>query len=478
MKVIEFKLSPDKEAIEAWEYQLQAYKAVWNSALALHIEADARYWLQRAGLDTVCPGAVMRRQGNKAVDGKPTQWRNVLTGIQRPTEEKPILEQGEIIGKIAGPYCCVRKLQGVAPLDKSVEIDGVKVTSAISKTSSVANYPWMDITKADSRYLTGVFTSLKVAWKSYKDGVRKRPRFKGKTDKLKSLSNGSGLGAKAFMQIEDGNNGYVKFPKLKKPVYCKGLFKRYRPNDMQIGTAKVCKKADGWYLQLTWKNPKADEAKPSDKAVGIDPGVKQNATTDQGKVFHCNQDARLDERIRRLQRKASRQYLMNKDSNGHARTQREIARLKGKQARSRKAWQHKVSSRIVSEFAVIAIEDTQLKNMVRKPKAKPNESGGFDPNGAAAKAGLNKAILRSSMGGLRMMIDGKAKTAGRKFVKVPAMYTSATCHACGYAHTKEQKPLYRPTQNQFVCQNCGHTDNADTNAANNILENGLQILAN
>ena len=479
MKVIEFKLDPHKEAIDAWEYQLEAYKAVWNSALALRIEADARYWIERNGLAKVCPGAVVRRKGNKSINGKPTQWRNVLTGIRRPTEPKPIIERGEIVGTIAGAYCCVRKLQGVQYLDKTEVVDGVKYTSAISKTSSFANYPWLDTSKPlDSRFLTGVFTSLAVAWKAYKKGSHKRPRFKGAKDKLESLSNGSGLSAKAFMQIGDGNNGYVKFPKLKQPVYCKGLFKRYRPNEMAIGTVKVCKKADGWYLQLTHKNPKAKPVKPSEKAVGLDPGVKTNLTTDQGKEFHCKQDERLEQRIRKLQRKASRQYLMNKKSNGHERTQREIARLRAKQARSRKAWQHKTSTRIVAEFEVIAIEDTKLKNMTRKPKPKPNETGGFDPNGAAAKAGLNKAILRSSMGGLRLLIDTKAKSAGRQFAKVPAAYTSATCNACGHRHTKEEKLKYRPTQKQFICQNCGHIDHADVNAAKNILDEGLQILSN
>jgi putative transposase len=231
-------------------------------------------------------------------------------------------------------------------------------------------------------------------------------------------------------------------------------------------------------MQLTWKNPTAQKVKQSDKAEGFDPGVKQNLTSSTGKVFHCKQSERIEQRINKLQRKASRQYLMSGKSNGHARTQKEIARLRGIQARSRTGWQHKVSSRIVSEFEVIAIEDTKLKNMTRKPKPKPNESGGHDPNGAAAKAGLNKAILRSSMGGLRLKIESKAKAAGRHFVKVPAAYTSARCNACGHKHTKEQKLLYRPTQHQFVCQNCGHTDNADMNAAKNILDDGLQILSN
>lgn len=478
MKVIEFALSPHEEAIASWEYQLEAYKAVWNSALALRLEADARYWMKRNGLAKVCPGAAVRRKGDKVVNDKPTQWRTVLTGVRRPTEPKPIIERGEVVGTIAGAYCCVRKLQGVEPLDKWVEVDGKRVTSALSKTSSVANYPWLDKSiPVDSRFLTGVFQSLAIAWKAYKKGTHKRPKFKGAKDKLESLSNGSGLPAKAFMQIGDGNNGYVKFPNIKKPIYCKGLFKRYRPSEMKIGTVKICKRPDGWVMQLTWQNPPAQKVQHSDKAEGFDPGVKQNLTSSSGKVFHCKQSDRIDQRIRKLQRKASRQYLMSGKSNGHARTQKEIARLKGIQARSRTGWQHKVSSRIVSEFGAIAIEGTQLKNMTRRPKPKPNKTGGHDPNGAKAKAGLNKAILRSSMGGLRLKIELKSKAAGRLFVKVPPAYTSARCNACGHKHTKEEKPLYRPTQHKFVCQKCGHVDNADVNAAKNILDDGLQILS-
>ena len=45
----------------------------------------------------------------------------------------------------------------------------------------------------------------------------------------------------------------------------------------------------------------------------------------------------------------------------------------------------------------------------------------------------------------------------------PASYTSQTCNVCGYIDKSN-----RPNQHTFKCKNCGHTDNADFNAAKNI----------
>ena len=45
----------------------------------------------------------------------------------------------------------------------------------------------------------------------------------------------------------------------------------------------------------------------------------------------------------------------------------------------------------------------------------------------------------------------------------PAAYTSQSCNVCGYIDKSN-----RPNQHTFRCKNCGHTDNADFNAAKNI----------
>ena len=121
------------------------------------------------------------------------------------------------------------------------------------------------------------------------------------------------------------------------------------------------------------------------------------------------------------------------------------------------------------KYGSIAVEDLKLANMTRRPKPKPNDEGtGFDPNMAAAKAGLNRKLLDAGIGGLYTMMEAKAKAGDREFVRVPPHHTSQTCNACGVVDKSS-----RLTQSKFVCTGCGHTENADTNAARNIRDIGF-----
>ncbi|MEW2386198.1 zinc ribbon domain-containing protein [Micromonospora sp. NPDC047707] len=56
-------------------------------------------------------------------------------------------------------------------------------------------------------------------------------------------------------------------------------------------------------------------------------------------------------------------------------------------------------------------------------------------------------------------------------VKVNPAYTSQTCNAC--THVARQS---RESQVVFRCVACGHQDNADVNAAKNILAAGLAVI--
>lgn len=164
----------------------------------------------------------------------------------------------------------------------------------------------------------------------------------------------------------------------------------------------------------------------------------------------------------RLQRKLARQQ---KGSNSRGRTKKAIARLAARMADGRKTWQDRVSREIVDSSAFIAVEDLKIAAMVRRPAPRPNEAGDrFMPNGARAKAGLNRALQRSALSGLRSKIEYKAKWAGVPVVAVNPAYTSRTCAMCGY-----EAKGNRPTQATFVCGRCGHEAHADINAARNIL---------
>lgn len=104
--------------------------------------------------------------------------------------------------------------------------------------------------------------------------------------------------------------------------------------------------------------------------------------------------------------------------------------------------------------------------MTKSPAPKPDEQnpGHFVPNQAAAKAGLTQKILNSAWGSLVLFLIYKANHAGKVVIKVSPQFSSQECAQCGHIH-----PDNRRTQSEFVCQSCGHTANADINAADNRL---------
>ena len=139
--------------------------------------------------------------------------------------------------------------------------------------------------------------------------------------------------------------------------------------------------------------------------------------------------------------------------------------------RTRKLFAHKTSTYLLRTYGTLAIEDLKLASMVRRPKPKPAEdgSGTFLLNQAAAKGGLNRSMADAGLGQLRTMLEEKGKERGRNFVRVDPKYTSQRCSVCG--HTEAGN---RPSQELFCCLKCGHTENADVNAAKNILQSAIE----
>ena len=118
---------------------------------------------------------------------------------------------------------------------------------------------------------------------------------------------------------------------------------------------------------------------------------------------------------------------------------------------------HQTARRLVNRFGLIAVEKLNIKNLSKRPAPKQDqETGAFLPNGASAKAGLNKSILDAAWGLFRSVLASKAESAGRKYVEVnPAghprivrdvdiafkkklsgtLATSARCAACVWTGT-------------------------------------------
>lgn len=190
----------------------------------------------------------------------------------------------------------------------------------------------------------------------------------------------------------------------------------------------------------------------------MDRGVAVSVMTSDGDEFTAPTLTEGEQnRWRALERQLSR---CGKQSARRARTRGRLGSLRRRLNNRRHDWVEKTTTRMAERYALAAVEDLNITGMVKrpKPKADPDNPGGYLPNGAAAKSGLAKAIHASQWGKFAQRLTDKMDV-----VKVPAAYTSQRCHECG--HTV---PENRESQAVFRCKQCGHTANADVNAAKNI----------
>jgi putative transposase len=118
---------------------------------------------------------------------------------------------------------------------------------------------------------------------------------------------------------------------------------------------------------------------------------------------------------------------------------RKVVQLHGKMARQRRDFHHKQSAQLVGSTWGLCTEQLRVKNLVRRPRSQQDPiSGQYLPNGATAKAGLNKAILDGAPAQFLGMLRYKAAEAGAVYVEAPTrtLKPSQTCHQCGRSGKK------------------------------------------
>jgi putative transposase len=147
-----------------------------------------------------------------------------------------------------------------------------------------------------------------------------------------------------------------------------------------------------------------------------------------------------------------------------------VATCHRKIANQRKDFQHKAARKLINQYQVIVFEDLQVKNLTKAPAPKQDENGKYVPNGAAAKAGLNKSILDAGWSTFTQMVSVKAAWAGRTVIFVDPSKTSQTCPNCG---TIRKKAL---DERWHSCE-CGCELDRDTASAKVILDLGHKALS-
>ncbi|HEX7164463.1 MAG TPA: transposase [Trebonia sp.] len=255
-------------------------------------------------------------------------------------------------------------------------------------------------------------------------------------------------------------------------VYFKGIghvrVHQHRPVKGQVKTITVKREADRWYVVLSCNDVPTEPLEPTGALVGIDLGVTSFLTTSDGKhVPNPRYLAATSERLAASQRDLS---LKKRGSNRRKKTVAKVARLHGKVRRQRLDHAHSTALALVRAHDLIVHEDLKIANLTRRPRPRPDGGGGYEPNGGAAKAGLNKSIHDAGWGIFLRILSAKAESAGRTVIAVDPRHSSQQCAQCGHIAVGN-----RVSQAEFRCLACGHQANADVNAAQNILRAGLAL---
>jgi len=204
----------------------------------------------------------------------------------------------------------------------------------------------------------------------------------------------------------------------------------------------------------------------SDSEIGIDAGVKCFAAFSDGTLIEGMHSFRKHEdALAREQRKLARK---KRGSNNWKKQKREIAKLHHTIANVRSDFLHKLSTDISKNHAKVFVEGLHIKNMSASARGTIEEPG----MNVEAKSGLNKSILDQGWYEFKRQLDYKLSWSGGILVEVNPRHTSQTCSSCGH-RAKENRVF----QDIFRCQVCGHEENADVNAAKNILTVGQTGMA-
>ncbi len=302
-----------------------------------------------------------------------------------------------------------------------------------------------------SHVLQDVFDRLDKAYKAFfsrvKKGAKKAgfPRFKPRQrwDSFKykqCWDNKKNTWTTCGKPLDDGRR--INVPKIGAVK-----IKFHRPLEGKPKSVQIVLDVDQWYAVYICEVPKVT-LPATGSEVGIDVGTTWFAITSDGE-FEPN-STYLQSSLKKLRVQSRTLSRRKKGGNRRRKAVQLVAKTHRKIRRQRLNFHHETARKLVNAHDLIAHEDLQVSNMVKSNMVKSN---------------LARSISDVGWAQFFSILSLKAESAGRKVIAVDPRYTSQTCHECGHVCKKN-----RVSQARSHCVQCGHSGNADVNAAKNILK--------
>lgn len=213
-----------------------------------------------------------------------------------------------------------------------------------------------------------------------------------------------------------------------------------------LGKVKTCtikREVSGWFVIFTVETVKQILPK-THKSIGIDAGIENFMTLSNGEqIENFKYYEQSQKELRRKQRSVSRK---KKGSVSRKKAVLKLKKIHAKIKNQRNDFAHKISTQLVKEYDVLAIEDLHIKGM----------SQGI----------LSKQIHDVAWSSFFQKLEYKAECAGKKLIKVNPNGTSQTC-LCGETVQKDLSVRWHQ------CQSCGLSEHRDIVSAKVILNRAV-----
>lgn len=205
--------------------------------------------------------------------------------------------------------------------------------------------------------------------------------------------------------------------------------------------------------------------KQTNEGIGIDLGIKDLAICSDGITYKninkTQKIKKLEKSKRRLQRKISKKYLINKKGVSYHKTcniiksERKLLKLNKRLTNIRDNYLHQVTSDIIKRNpSFVTIEDLNVSGMMKNKN-------------------LSKAIQQQKFYEFHRQLEYKCKWNNIELRIVDRFYPSSKlCHECG-AIKKDLKLSDRT----YICPECGYKIDRDYNASLNLRDANIYEVA-
>lgn len=248
-------------------------------------------------------------------------------------------------------------------------------------------------------------------------------------------------------------NSMLKIPKLKTLIKVKQH--RPLPIDSIIKNCTISMDSKGNFyasLCVEYHIDIAPKKLTKNKVLGLDYSSHDfYYSSENKKANYPYYYRKSEEKLKQEQRKLSRKVLYSKN---WYKQKKKIMQLQTHIANQRLDWLHKESRKLANEFDAVCVEDIDLRNIAQCLK-------------------LGKSTHDNGFGMFRVFLKYKLEEQGKQFVKIDKWFPSSKiCNCCGCK--KEDLQL---SDRVYICNECGTVIDRDYNAALNIKEVGMTLLA-